>query len=113
MRTIAEQIKKLNDVASLDEDRITLVFGFTHGDESYQFYQTDADGNRKDRLSFKFLADQIPNLPKPKPMFEIFVYHLGSRRYICEAASGRGGLRWSDRMEDFRTEVLGLVRLKW
>ena len=70
-----------------------------------------SDGQPKPYLSFKFDPAQVPGLPEPKPMFEIWVYsprvegvHLRGGRVA------RGGLRWSDRREDFRTEVLGLMK---
>jgi len=70
-----------------------------------------AAGPRRDFLSFKFDPARIPELPEPRPMFEIFVY---SPRFEGVHLRGgkvaRGGLRWSDRPEDFRTEVLGLVK---
>jgi len=70
-----------------------------------------AAGPRREFLSFKFDPVRIPELPEPRPMFEIFVY---SPRFEGVHLRGgkvaRGGLRWSDRPEDFRTEVLGLVK---
>jgi len=75
------------------------------------FWRTDGAGRRRSFLSFKFDPSKIPALPEPRPMFEIFVYsprfegvHLRGGRVA------RGGLRWSDRPEDFRTEILGLVK---
>ena len=107
------QIKQaLAGVSSLDEDRIyrwylDLITAILRTN----YYQLDSDGQRKDRLSFKFAADQIPNLPKPKPKFEIFVYSPRVEAvHLRGGKVARGGLRWSDRMEDFRTEVLGLVK---
>ena len=74
-------------------------------------FARDADGQPRPYLSFKFDPSQVPGLPEPKPMFEIWVYsprvegvHLRGGRVA------RGGLRWSDRREDFRTEVLGLMK---
>ena len=70
-----------------------------------------APGERRPFLSFKFDCSKVPGLPEPKPLYEISVYaprfegvHLRGGRVA------RGGLRWSDRPEDFRTEVLGLVK---
>ena len=102
----------LADVDSLDEDRILRWYlDLIKAMVRTNFYQTDSDGQRKDRLSFKFLAADIPNLPKPKPMFEIFVYSPRVEAvHLRGGKVARGGLRWSDRMEDFRTEVLGLVK---
>lgn len=102
----------LADVDSLDEDRILRWYlDLINAMLRTNFYQRDSAGNRKDRLSFKFAADKIPNLPKPKPMFEIFVYSPRLEAvHLRGGKVARGGLRWSDRMEDFRTEVLGLVK---
>ncbi|MFZ2553431.1 NAD-glutamate dehydrogenase [Psychrobacter urativorans] len=102
----------LVEVDSLDEDRILRWYlDLINAMIRTNFYQTDSDGQRKDRLSFKFLAADIPNLPKPKLMFEIFVYSPRVEAvHMRGGKAARGGLRWSDRMEDFRTEVLGLVK---
>ena len=102
----------LAGVSSLDEDRIFRWYlDLINAMVRTNFYQREANGQRKDRLSFKFLAADIPNLPKPKPMFEIFVYSPRVEAvHLRGGKVARGGLRWSDRMEDFRTEVLGLVK---
>ncbi|WP_227675329.1 NAD-glutamate dehydrogenase domain-containing protein [Psychrobacter sp. H7-1] len=108
-----EQLKAaLAKVDSLDEDRILHWYlDLINAMLRTNFYQRDSEGNRKDRLSFKFAASDIPNLPKPKPMFEIFVYSPRVEAiHLRGGKVARGGLRWSDRMEDFRTEVLGLVK---
>lgn len=75
------------------------------------YFQTGSDKEPKAVLSFKLDSQKVPELPKPKPYAEIFVYsprvegiHLRGGRVA------RGGLRWSDRHEDFRTEVLGLMK---
>lgn len=102
----------LNAITSLDEDRIVRwLLDLIAAMVRTNFYQTDAQGNKKDRISFKFLASEIPYLPKPKPMFEIFVYSPRTEGvHLRGGKVARGGLRWSDRMEDYRTEVLGLVK---
>lgn len=99
-------------VESLDEDRIIRWFlDLINALLRTSFYQLDAAGVRKNRVSFKFAASQIPNLPKPKPMFEIYVYSPRVEGvHLRGGKVARGGLRWSDRMEDYRTEVLGLVK---
>ena len=75
------------------------------------YYQKDADGQAKNRLAFKFAARDIPNLPKPKPLYEIWVYSPKVEGvHLRGGKVARGGLRWSDRHADFRTEVLGLVK---
>jgi len=102
----------LDQVPNLDEDRILRQFlGVIKATQRTNYYVFDADGKPKPYLSFKFNPAQVPGLPEPKPMFEIWVYsprvegvHLRGGRVA------RGGLRWSDRREDFRTEVLGLMK---
>ncbi|MDM8356097.1 NAD-glutamate dehydrogenase [Pandoraea communis] len=103
----------LEDVPNLDEDRILRQFlGVLEATLRTNYFQKGKDGvTQKTYLSFKFDPSKVPGLPDPKPMFEIWVYsprvegvHLRGGRVA------RGGLRWSDRREDFRTEVLGLVK---
>lgn len=103
---------KLAQVASLDEDRIIRwLLNLVTAMVRTNFYQTDDHGNKKDRLSFKFQASDIEHLPKPKPLFEIYVYSPKVEGvHLRGGKVARGGLRWSDRMEDYRTEVLGLVK---
>lgn len=102
----------LKSVQTLDEDRILRwVLDLLTALLRTNYYQRDEQGKRKNRLSFKFSAKDIPHLPKPKPMFEIFVYSPKVEAvHLRGGKVARGGLRWSDRMEDFRTEVLGLVK---
>ncbi len=107
----------LDGVSSLDEDRIlrgfVSVIEATLRTNYYLPYRDGlrADGGPADYLSFKFDAAKVPDLPKPRPYREIFV--CGPRVEGVHLRFGpvaRGGLRWSDRREDFRTEVLGLVK---
>ncbi len=102
----------LDRVASLDEDRIVRSFmGVIDATLRTGYYQRGADGDCKDYIGFKFDSARVPDLPKPRPYREIFVY--GPRVEGVHLRFGpvaRGGLRWSDRREDFRTEVLGLVK---
>lgn len=103
---------KLADVASLDDDRILKSFqAVLNAMIRTNYYQNDEDGNEKDYISFKVESKKLIFLPKPLPLYEIFVY---SRRFEAIHLRGgkvaRGGFRWSDRREDFRTEVLGLVK---
>src|SRR4029077_9344440 len=75
------------------------------------FWRRDTAGAPRAFLSFKFDPAKIPGLPEPKPMFEIFVYSTRFEGvHLRGGRVARGGLRWSDRPEDFRTEVLGLVK---
>jgi glutamate dehydrogenase len=102
----------LDAVANLDEDRILRqVLALIQAMLRTNFYQAAADGGHKPVISFKIDPARVPGLPEPRPLFEIFVHsprvegvHLRFGRVA------RGGLRWSDRQEDFRTEVLGLVK---
>jgi len=105
-------LRLLDRVANLDEDRI--LHGFIDVIDATlrtSYYQRNAAGQPAETISFKFDPAQIPELPKPRPYREIFVY--GPRVegvHLRFGAVARGGLRWSDRREDFRTEVLGLVK---
>ncbi|MDJ0833539.1 MAG: NAD-glutamate dehydrogenase [Gammaproteobacteria bacterium] len=102
----------LDDVISLDEDRILRSFlSMIEATLRTNHYQLDAGGNPKSYLSFKFDPSKVPDLPEPRPMFEIFVYSTRVEGvHLRGGPVARGGLRWSDRREDFRTEVLGLVK---
>ena len=111
--TVVKQFKQqLDDVSNADEDRIlnavlTVILAVVRTN----FWQQDADGNHKPVLSMKIESGKIEFLPKPWPMFEIWVYSPRIEGvHLRGAKVARGGLRWSDRMEDFRTEVLGLVK---
>ncbi|MBF7731281.1 NAD-glutamate dehydrogenase [Pseudomonas sp. N040] len=102
----------LDNVAVLNEDRILRRYlDLIKATLRTNFYQADAHGQAKGYFSFKLDPRAIPEIPRPVPKYEIFVY--------CPRVEGvhlrfgdvaRGGLRWSDREEDFRTEVLGLVK---
>jgi glutamate dehydrogenase len=75
------------------------------------YYQKDAQGKTKPVLSFKFDSANVPELPLPRPFAEIFVYGMRVEGiHLRGGKVARGGLRWSDRHEDFRTEVLGLMK---
>jgi len=102
----------LAQVTSLDEDRILRGFlAVVRAMLRTNFYQRDAGGNPKDYISVKLDPAKIPDLPLPRPKFEIFVYSPRVEGvHLRMAAVARGGIRWSDRREDFRTEVLGLMK---
>ncbi|RUL78183.1 NAD-glutamate dehydrogenase [Dyella choica] len=101
----------LDDVASLDDERIVLSFMNTiRATLRTSFYQL-WDGAHRHYISFKFDSKQVPDAPKPVPYREIFVYSPRVEGiHLRFGPVARGGLRWSDRREDFRTEVLGLVK---
>ena len=101
----------LDDVVSLDHDRILRSY-LTHIRATLRtnYFQTDG-GAPKPYLSLKLEPSAIPDLPEPRPRFEIFVYSPRVEGvHLRFGAVARGGLRWSDRRDDFRTEVLGLVK---
>ncbi|MBX3724737.1 MAG: NAD-glutamate dehydrogenase [Xanthomonadales bacterium] len=102
----------LEEVGSLDEDRILRsLMAAIHATLRTNYYQTGADGQPHDYLSLKFDNERLLDLPKPRPYREIFVYSPRVEGvHLRFGPVARGGLRWSDRREDFRTEVLGLVK---
>ena len=103
---------QLAEVSSLDEDRILRAFVDTNSATlRTNFYQRDAAGHPKSYVSLKFDPSRINELPLPRPKFEIFVYSPRVEGVHLRGGSvARGGLRWSDRREDFRVEVLGLMK---
>lgn len=102
----------LDQVASLDEDRILRSFlTLIKATLRTNFFQLDAAGEQHPYVSMKFDPQAIPDLPAPRPAFEIWVYSPRVEGvHLRFGKVARGGLRWSDRREDFRTEVLGLVK---
>lgn len=105
-------VAKLDKVANLDDDRIIRRFmEMIAATVRTNFYQTAANGEPKPYISFKLAPKTISDMPQPLPMFEIFVYSPRVEGvHLRWGKVARGGLRWSDRREDFRTEVLGLVK---
>jgi len=99
-------------VASQDEDRILRQFRETiMAMLRTNFFQPDQHGQSKPYISFKFDSEKVPGMPKPVPYREIFVYSPRVEAiHLRKGTVARGGLRWSDRFEDFRTEVLGLMK---
>jgi glutamate dehydrogenase len=119
VRAIEQALEK---VSVLSEDRVLRqLLALIQATLRTNFWRTGAGnrgkqdggaaGPRRSFVSFKFDSRQVPGLPEPKPLYEIFVY---SPRFegihLRGGKVARGGLRWSDRPEDFRTEVLGLVK---
>ncbi|NUR21329.1 NAD-glutamate dehydrogenase domain-containing protein [Frateuria sp.] len=101
----------LENVASLDDDRILRSFlGVIRATLRTSFFQ-QWDGAFRPYISYKFDSHKVADLPKPVPYREIFVSAARVEGiHLRFGAVARGGLRWSDRREDFRTEVLGLVK---
>lgn len=107
MTSIITEIESvLMEVSNVAEDRIVRHFMDTiMATWRTNFFQD------KEYISFKFNSAAVPELPKPKPYAEIFVYsHAVEGIHLRGGKVARGGLRWSDRREDFRTEVLGLMK---
>ncbi|MEI7034910.1 NAD-glutamate dehydrogenase [Streptomyces pratensis] len=102
----------LDQVASLDEDRILRSFlTVIKATLRTNFFQAAEDGAPHSYVSMKFDPQAIPDLPAPRPAFEIWVYSPRVEGvHLRFGKVARGGLRWSDRREDFRTEILGLVK---
>ena len=113
---VAKRVEQINallqDVKSLDHDRalrrLVLLVGAI---KRTNYYQVDADGMAKAHISIKIASRELADLPLPKPFREIFVWapHIEGV-HLRFGPVARGGLRWSDRRDDFRTEVLGLVK---
>jgi len=101
--------RALDDVVSLDHDRILRSYlTFIRATLRTNYFLA---GCSKSYMSFKLEPSAIPELPEPRPKYEIFVYSPRVEGvHLRFGAVARGGLRWSDRRDDFRTEVLGLVK---
>ncbi len=104
--------EELQKVESLDEDRILRRFvNAVQSAIRTNFFQTDEAGHTKPLISIKYESRKLTDLPLPRPLYEIFVYSPrveGVHMRFGKVA--RGGIRWSDRPQDFRTEILGLVK---
>jgi glutamate dehydrogenase len=102
----------LANVPSLDEDRILRhLHNLVSATLRTNFYQTDAQGRSPQTIAFKFSSKNVEAAPQPRPFREIWVYAPRVEGiHLRFAPIARGGIRWSDRAQDFRTEVLGLVK---
>ncbi len=102
----------IDTVVSLDVDRILrALFGLVRATLRTNYFVQGADGLSREFLSLKFEPARIAELPKPRPQFEVFVYSPEVEGvHLRFGPVARGGLRWSDRREDFRTEILGLAK---
>ncbi len=112
---ITEEIRgQLDEVVSLDHDRILRSYlALIDATLRTNYYKGESpggmDGPRP--LVLKLDPGSVPGLTSPRPKFEIFVYSPRLEAvHLRFGRVARGGLRWSDRLEDFRTEVLGLVK---
>ena len=102
----------LEKVDSLDEDRILRLFvNAVQSGVRTNFYQMAKDGQPRAQIAIKFESRKLTELPLPRPLYEIFVYSPRVEGvHLRFGKVARGGIRWSDRPQDFRTEVLGLVK---
>ena len=102
----------LSRISSIDEDSILFSFyEAIKGTLRTNFYQRAEDGGLHEYMSFKLDSSKMPQLPKPLPFREIWVFSSAVEGiHLRGGKVARGGLRWSDRKEDFRTEVLGLMK---
>jgi glutamate dehydrogenase len=102
----------LDTVGSLDEDRILRTFlMLVLRTVRTNYYQKSPSGEAKPYLAVKLASSEIDFLPLPRPLFEIYVYSPRVEAVHMRAGKvARGGIRWSDRKEDFRTEILGLMK---
>ena len=110
--TTARIEKAIDAVESLDQDQILRRFLRVVGSMlRTNFFQRSDSGDLKPYISFKLDPSGLDWLPDPRPAFEIFVYSPRAEGvHLRGGRVARGGLRWSDRREDFRTEVLGLMK---
>src|SRR5215212_8266710 len=104
--------EEIDAVESLDQDRILRSFlAVVQATLRTNFFERDETGARRRCLAFKLDPEQLPWLPLPHPRFEFFVYSPRTEGvHLRGGKVARGGIRWSDRREDFRTEVLGLMK---
>lgn len=110
-RIRASILERIDAIASLDADRILrFLLDLIVKCVRTTFFQ-EQEPDHPLQVAFKLLPQEISGLPEPRPMFEIWVYSpVVEGVHLRFAAVARGGLRWSDRREDFRTEILGLVK---
>jgi glutamate dehydrogenase len=105
-------VAALQAVESLDADRVLRRLAALIGSlQRTNFFQRESDGAHKPHISFKIASRELADVPLPKPFREIYVSapHVEGV-HLRFGPVARGGLRWSDRRDDFRTEVLGLVK---
>lgn len=105
-------VDSLEQVSNLNEDRVLRRYlDLMQGTLRTNYYQKTAENADKTYISIKFSPRSIPDIPAPRPMFEIYVYSPRVEGvHLRGGKVARGGLRWSDRNQDYRTEVLGLVK---
>ena len=110
--TIKQIEQALDRVTNLDEDRILRRFlNLVRATLRTNYFQKATGGGVKSYISFKLDSRAIDELPLPRPLVEIWVYSPRVEAvHLRGGKVARGGIRWSDRKEDFRTEILGLMK---
>ena len=105
-------LRLLDNISSADQDRILRSFADSiRAMLRTNAFQSDVRDQRREYMSFKFDSSRLPDLPRPRPFREVWVYSPRVEGvHLRGGMVARGGLRWSDRREDFRTEVLGLMK---
>ncbi|MGE0227688.1 MAG: NAD-glutamate dehydrogenase [Dehalococcoidia bacterium] len=107
----ADILAHIAEVESLEHDRLLrALLSVIMASVRTNYFQRGSDGSAREVIAFKLASRSIPEAPEPRPLFEVFVF--ASRVEGVHLRSGpvsRGGIRWSDRREDFRTEILGLM----
>ncbi|MCH8258521.1 MAG: NAD-glutamate dehydrogenase, partial [Proteobacteria bacterium] len=105
-------LSNIDKVENLADDRILRRFiEMIQATLRTNYFQRKSDGSYKDCIAFKFRPSEISEMPLPIPEYEIFVYSVRIEGvHLRGGKVARGGLRWSDRSEDYRTEILGLVK---
>ncbi|MEI7669285.1 MAG: NAD-glutamate dehydrogenase domain-containing protein, partial [Pseudomonadota bacterium] len=111
-KIIAKIETKFSDVTNINDDKILRrLLNVIMASLRSNYYQLDKEGKLKSYISIKFDSAKVPELPLPRPFAEIFVYSARVEGiHLRGGKVARGGLRWSDRRDDFRTEVLGLMK---
>jgi glutamate dehydrogenase len=102
----------LDAIPGIDDDRtLRAMHALVEATVRTNAYRRNPDGSQRSVLAFKFDTARVPDLPRPRPMFEIWVCSPRVEGvHLRNGSIARGGLRWSDRRDDFRTEILGLVK---
>lgn len=112
-RSVRKSLLRIFDsISSADQDRILRAFTeVIRAMLRTNYFQHDARDQIHEYMSFKFDSALLPDLPRPRPLYEVWVYSPRVEGvHLRGGKVARGGLRWSDRREDFRTEVLGLLK---
>ena len=111
-KILAQIDTALDNVSSADEDRILRRFlNLIDCTLRTNYFQKTKEGGLKNYISVKLDSQKVQGLPLPRPNVEIFVYSPRMEGiHLRGGKVARGGIRWSDRPEDFRTEILGLIK---